>query len=151
MKYSNKCLSLIKKWEGLYLYAYLDPVNIPTIGFGTVRYPDGKLVTLKDKITEQQAEEFLQDECERMAVELSTLITVTVNQNQFDALLSFSYNLGVGSFKTSTLRRKLNSGDTLGAAEEFSRWVYATDKRVKIKLPGLVNRRNDEQKLFLEV
>lgn len=121
MKYSKKCLSLIRKWEGLYLDAYLDPVGIPTIGYGTIRYPNNKAVKLKDKITKEQAEEYLLFECETISNSLDSLITIDVNQNQFDALVSFTYNFGVGAFERSTLRKKLNKGDITGASQEFGR------------------------------
>ena len=149
MNFSQKCLELIKKWEGLYLDAYLDPVKIPTIGYGTIRYPNGEAVRLGDRITKQQAEGYLQYECEGIIGRLSSLISVTVTQNQFDAIVSFCFNLGVGAFEDSTLRRELNNGNFAGAANEFDRWVFATENGVKIQFPGLVNRRNDEQALFL--
>jgi lysozyme len=74
-----------------------------------------------------------------------TLVKVKLNQNQYDALVSFTFNLGVGALQKSTLLKKLNAGDYLGAAAQFPRWVYAN----KQKLPGLVTRRNEEKKLFL--
>lgn len=151
MKVSEKGLSLIKKWEGLYLNAYLDPVEIVTIGYGSVCYPNGKLIKLKDKITKQQAEQYLKAECEIISEHLYPLINATINQNQFDALVSFCYNFGINAFTNSTLRKKLNKGDLLGAAQEFDRWVFVTESGVKKKLLGLVNRRKDERELFLEI
>ena len=150
MKASKNCLDLIKKWEGLYLNAYLDPVGIPTVGWGCIVYPNGKPVKLGDKITVQQAEEYLLFECETISGSLDPLITIDVNQNQFDALVSFTYNFGVGAFERSTLRKKLNKGDILGASQEFERWVFVTESGVKKKLLGLVKRRKDEQELFLK-
>ncbi|MEB3342783.1 glycoside hydrolase family protein [Okeania sp.] len=149
MEISQNCLDLIKKWEGLYLSAYLDPVGIPTIGYGTTRYPDGQKVRLGDRISERNAEAYLRYECSKTARELTKLITVPVNQNQFDALVSFSYNVGTGAFQGSTLRSKLNQGDYRGAANEFSRWVNGVVNGVFQPLPGLVSRRADEQRLFL--
>ena len=72
------------------------------------------------------------------------------NQNQFDAIVSFTYNFGVGAFERSTLRKKLNKGDILGASQEFERWVFVTEGGVKKKLLGLVKRRKEEQDLFLK-
>lgn len=150
MQISQNCLDLIKKWEKLVLNAYLDPVGIPTIGYGTIRYPNGQAVRLGDRISERNAEEYLSEECRKIALEISQLIKVPVNQNQFDALVSFSYNVGTGAFQGSTLLKKLNQGNYRGAANEFSRWVNAVVNGIKQKLPGLVSRRADEKKLFLK-
>lgn len=148
MKISQNCLDLIKKWEGFRDTAYLDPVGIPTIGYGTIRYPSGKKVQIGDVLSEQEAEAFLHLECEKTAKIVSELVNVPLNQNQFDALVSFCYNVGVGAFQESTLRKKLNAGDNLEAAQEFDNWVFATENGVKRKLEGLVNRRRDEKTLF---
>ncbi|NES08193.1 MAG: glycoside hydrolase family protein [Okeania sp. SIO2F4] len=150
MQISQNCLDLIKKWEGLFLNAYLDPVGIPTIGYGTTRYPNGQTVRLGDRISERDAERYLGSECSRIAQAISQLIKVPVNQNQFDALVSFSYNVGTGAFQGSTLLRKLNQGDYQGAANEFRRWVNGVVGGVKVPLPGLVSRRADERRLFLK-
>ncbi len=150
MRISQNCLDLIKKWEGLFLNAYIDPVGIPTIGYGTIRYPNGQTVRLGERISERDAEGYLRYECSKIAQEISKLIKVPVNQNQFDALVSFSYNVGTGAFQGSTLLRKLNQGDYQGAANEFSRWVNGVVNGVKQPLPGLVSRRADEQRLFLK-
>lgn len=150
MEISQNCLDLIKKWEGLFLNAYIDPVGIPTIGYGTTRYPNGQKVRLGERISERDAEAYLRYECSEKAREISQLIQVPVNQNQFDALVSFSYNVGTGAFQGSTLLRKLNQGDYQGAANEFSRWVNGVVNGVKQPLPGLVSRRADEKQLFLK-
>ena len=150
MEISQNCLDLIKKWEGLLLNAYLDPVGIPTIGYGTTRYPNGQKVRLGDRISERDAEVYLRSECSKVATEISELIKVPVNQNQFDALVSFAYNVGTGAFQSSTLLRKLNQGDYQGAANEFSRWVNGVVNGVFQPLPGLVSRRADEKNLFLK-
>lgn len=149
-KYSENALNLIKKWEGLYLDAYLDPVGIPTIGYGTVQYPNGKTVKLGDKITQDEAEEYLRNKCDYIQITIKDWLPSYINQNQLDAIISFCYNLGVGAFASSTLRTKLNNGDIQGAANEFDRWVYATKPGgTRVKLEGLVNRRADEKALFL--
>ena len=151
MKISQNCLDLIKKWEGFRSEAYLDPVGIPTIGYGTIRYPDGRKVGLGDTISEQVAEAFLLQDCEKFAQGVTDALSTAINQNQFDALVSFTYNLGIGAFETSTLRRKINARKFDEAAEEFDRWVYATVNGVKKKLEGLVNRRRDERMLFEKI
>lgn len=147
MKHSKNCLALIKKWEGLYLNAYPDFTAI-SIGYGTTKYPNGRLVVLSDKITEDQANEYLEFECNNISKSLLKLINVPVSQNEFDALVSFCYNFGINAFNKSTLRKKLNNNDKPGAALEFDRWVFVTSGGVKKKLQGLVNRRKDERELF---
>jgi lysozyme len=107
-------------------------------------------VRLGDKISNQQAEALLQDECGNVAEALSSLLNVSVNQNQFDALVSFCYNLGIGAFEESTLRKEINSENFSSAANEFERWAFGMVNGVKTKLQGLVNRRNDEKALFLK-
>jgi lysozyme len=149
MNISPQVLELIKKFEGFRSDAYLDPVGIPTIGYGTIRYPNGQKVKLGDKITEQQAEFFLKLKCDEIAEEASKLVSgISLNQNQFDALVSFCYNVGTGAFADSTLLKKLKDNDFGSAAKEFDNWVKGTVNGEKITLPGLVNRRKDERSLF---
>ncbi|HEY9833159.1 MAG TPA: peptidoglycan-binding protein [Stenomitos sp.] len=149
MKISPNCLTVIKKWEGFHLDAYSDPVGIPTIGYGTRRYPNGQKVRLGDKITEQEAEAFLKFECDKVAEEVSKLVSgVSLTQNQFDAIVSFSYNVGTGAFADSTLLKKLKANEFSAAANEFERWVKGTKNGVQTKLPGLVDRRKSERSLF---
>ncbi len=150
MKLSQNCLDLIKKWEGLFLKAYIDPVGVMTIGYGTIRYTNGQPVKANDTISREQAEALLHYECSDISESLDLLLSVPVNQNQFDALVSFCYNLGIGAFTNSTLRKKINDGDFDGAAKEFDKWVFGYVDGVKTQLLGLVNRRNDEQALFLK-
>ena len=151
MNISQEGLKLIKDSEGLRLNAYLDPVGIPTIGYGTIRYPDGRKVRLGDRITERDAEALLTFECDAVSKGVSELVEVSVNQNQFDALVSFSYNLGLGSLRDSTLLKKLNQSDYQGAAEEFPRWNKGIVNGIKQELPGLTTRRARERELFLKV
>jgi lysozyme len=148
MQISQKGLDLIEKFEGLYLKAYLDPAEIPTIGYGAIRYPNGKKVKLGDQITEQQAEAYLLHECSQFAQRVERLVTVPLNQNQFDALVSFCYNLGDGALAHSTLLRELNKKNYSGAAAQFPRWNKATVNGVLTVLPGLVTRRAEEKALF---
>lgn len=153
MKISENCLELVKKWEGFYSEAYLCPANIPTIGYGTIRYPNGLKVKMGETITKAIAEACLHHECAECARGVAEAVKVNINQNQFDALVSFTYNLGIGAFQRSTLLEKINAGKFDEAAQEFDRWVHIIDKktRVKTKLEGLVKRREDERSLFEKV
>lgn len=145
MKTSPKGIALIKSAEGLRLKAYPDPGTggLPwTIGYGSTSG-----VTRNMVITETQAEQMLAEDLVRFERIVERLVRVPVTQTQFDALVSFTYNVGEGNFTKSTLLRKLNAGDSAGAAEQFSRWVNASGK----VLPGLVKRRAAERALFLGV
>lgn len=133
-------LQLIKSFEGLRLEAYQDAVGVWTIGYGTTRN-----VTPGMKISQAKAEEFLQDDLERFEKAVNEAITVSINDNQFSALVAFTYNVGSGALRSSTLRKKLNQGDTLGAADEFLRWNKAGGR----VLAGLTRRRRAERALFL--
>lgn len=145
MKTSPKGIALIKSAEGLRLKAYPDPGTggLPwTIGYGSTSG-----VTRNMVITEAQAEQMLAADLVRFERIVERAVRVPVSQGQFDALVSFTYNVGEGNFTKSTLLRKLNAGDAAGAAEQFSRWVHAGGK----VLPGLVKRRADERALYLGI
>lgn len=142
---SNNGMKLLEQFEGLRLEAYLDSAGIYTIGFGTIKYPDGSKVKKGDKITKAQAKQYKLHDLKEFESIVNTSVTVPLSQNQYDALISLSYNIGSGAFKNSTLLKKLNSGDYKGAAEQFLAWNKAGGKKVQ----GLVNRREAEQKLFL--
>lgn len=143
---SESAVKLIKTFEGLSLKPYLCPANVPTIGYGTTVYPDGRKVSVKDPpITEAQADEFLRHDAEKFCSDVERLVTVSINDNQFGALVSFCYNLGAAALQNSSLLKKLNSGRHAEAAEEFLKWVYAAGQ----VLPGLVKRRQAERALFL--
>ncbi len=116
---SPNCLKLIKKWEGFYLDAYLNSLGIWTISYGTTKYPDGKKVKQGDKVSIQQAKKFLQDKVDRVADEVNQLVKVPLTQNQFDAVVSFCYNVGIGAFKDSIVLKKLNQRDYQGTENEF--------------------------------
>ncbi len=140
MKINSRGLQLIKHFEGLFLQAYLCPAEVLTIGYGhTADVQPG------DVITAQQADTFLLEDVSASERAVNRLVTVPLTQNQFDALVSFVFNLGGHNFKSSTLLRKLNAGDYTGAAEEFPRWVNAGGKQ----LSGLIRRREAEKALFL--
>lgn len=139
MKTSPRGISLIKEFEGLSLGAYLCSAGVLTIGYG---HTGG--VQKGDRITEKKAEELLQDDLKKFENGVLRLVRVSLNQNQFDALVSFAFNLGVGNLGKSTLLRKLNDRDFKGAAAEFVRWNKAGGR----ELEGLTRRRNAEAELF---
>lgn len=141
MEVSRAGLALIQRFEGLRLEAYLDSVGKPTIGYGSTQG-----VRMGDEITNAQATELLAADVERHADGVRRLVDVPLSQNMFDALVSFTFNVGVGALSRSTLLRRLNAGDYQGAAQEFARWVYAGGKQ----LDGLKRRRETERSLFLE-
>jgi lysozyme len=161
-------LTLVKKWEGILdgdpstvnLDPYLDPVGIWTIGWGhaitdthgrffrgasagpRVRalYPDG--------ITMAQAEELLRADLLDASRDVSALVAVPLSENQFSALVSFDFN--TGALRGSSLRKLLNAGDYIGAAAQFGRWTKGRVDDKLVVLPGLVSRREDERRLFIE-
>ncbi len=151
MKISQNCLDLIKKYEGFKSEAYLDAAKIPTIGYGTIRYPNGNKVRMGDTISEQVAEAFLHQECTQYAQAVTEALTTDINQNQFDALVSFTSDVGIGAFQSSTLLKKLNDKKFDEAAQEFARWVHITENGIKQKVDSLVNRRQDERSLFEKI
>ncbi|OQS41126.1 lysozyme [Chromobacterium haemolyticum] len=140
MKASNGGIKLIQGFEGLRLKAYQDSVGVWTIGYGHT----GPDVTPGQVITQAQADALLARDLERFEAGVARLVKVPLNQNQFDALVCFSFNLGLGALQGSTLLRLLNAGDYAGAAVQFPRWNKAGGK----ELPGLTRRRAAEQSLF---
>lgn len=139
MRTSKNGIDLIKAHEGLRLNAYLCPAGVPTIGYGHT-----KNVKLGDKITSEQAEKFLIEDLRTAENEVNKL-NLNINQNQFDALVSFIFNVGVGNFRKSTLlkRMKINVNDP-DIEVQFNKWIYGGGKI----LPGLVKRRKDEAELY---
>jgi len=144
MKISNNGLNLIKQFEGLRLNAYDDGVGVWTIGYGTIKYPNGVRVKRGDKITQAQADQYIANDVATFERAVNMLVNVPLNQNQFDALVSFTYNLGATNLSASTLLKKLNSKDYNGAAGEFQKWNKAGGK----VMTGLVRRRKAEMELF---
>ena len=139
MRISRTGIELIKAHEGLRLAAYICPSGVPTIGYGHTYN-----VKMGDRITEEQAEKFLIDDLAVAEREVNRY-GLNLTQNQFDALVSFVFNVGVGNFRSSTLlkRLKANPNDP-DIANQFKKWVYGGGK----VLPGLVRRRNEEAKLY---
>ena len=142
---SEKGFSIIKEFEGFESEAYLDTGGVWTIGYGTIKYPNGVRVKKGDKCTKEQAESWLKNDSKWVDACLDKYVKVSINQNQFDALASLVYNIGETAFVKSTLLEKLNKGDFKGAADQFDRWVNDNGKRIQ----GLVNRRAKEKLLFL--
>jgi lysozyme len=133
-------------FEGKRLKAYQDSVGIWTIGYGTTFYPDGQKVKQGDSITEERADFLLKWQVLSKAVVVDSL--VKVNQHQFDALVSFAYNVGTGALKKSTLLKKVlvNPNDP-SIADEFRKWCRAGG----VVLKGLQARREAEQALYFKV
>lgn len=140
MNISKNGIDFIKKEEGLILNAYLCPANVWTIGYG---HTNG--VKKGDKITEEQAEDFLVNDLLYSERIVNKMVKVKLNQNQYDALVSFVFNVGSGSFINSTLLKKLNAGaNNDEICVELRRWVFSKGK----KLPVLIARRQRECELY---
>lgn len=140
-------IALIKNAEGLRLKAYPDPGSGSepwTIGIGTTVYPDGRKVRPGDVVTEAQAEDYLRHDLARFEAAVNRLTGGVTTQGQFDALVSFAYNVGADALQTSTLLRKHNEGDYAGAQAEFARWNKSNGK----VLNGLIRRRAAEATLY---
>jgi len=157
MNVSDKAIKMIVHHEGLRLKPYRCPAKLWTIGVGHVLYPEqGKLsinerdgFALKQEdnrtFTQEEVSNILKADLKRFEQEVDRFITTQLSQGMFDALVSFSFNVGLGTLQRSTLRQKLNRGDKEGAAEELLKYCMAGGKILK----GLQNRRLDEKALFL--
>ena len=135
-------MKLVKEFEGLRLTAYQDSVGVWTIGYGHT----GPEVKKGMTITQAQADSYLQSDLNKFTNCVNTYITARLNPNQVGALISWSYNVGCGNLQSSTLRRRMNAGETPNtvAREELPKWVKAGGQT----LPGLVRRRNAEVAFF---
>lgn len=137
---SPEGVELIKKQEGCMLRAYQCPAGVWTIGYGHTKTAwQGKTITY------DQANELLQNDLQTFTNAINRLVKVNLTQNQFDALVSFAYNVGINAFEYSTLLRLINKGDFREAAEQFDRWCKVGRKQIE----GLVTRRKTEKALFL--
>ena len=139
MNVSQNCVELIKHFEGFEDTAYLCPANVWTIGYGRTRN-----VKEGDRITEAQAERDLLEELEEFKHQVLHSVKVELTQNELDALTSWTYNLGVGNLKSSTLLKKLNAGSKDEVPSEMLRWNKASGK----VLAGLTKRREAEAELW---
>lgn len=140
MKTSKNGINLIKKYEGFRSRAYRCAAGVLTIGFGHTQN-----VKPTDVITQEQAEKLLIEDLKVCEDCINKTIKIPLLQNQFDALVSFVYNVGCGNFIKSTLLKKINEGKISEAANEFQKWNKAGGK----VLAGLAKRRNEEMELFL--
>lgn len=148
MKTSDNGIKLIKEFEGLFLTAYFCPANIPTIGYGHTATVTRQDVKNKKTITENEANILLVKDLAKYEKAVNELITVDLTQNEFDALVSFTFNLGIGSLASSTLRKLINLGKKLSANEQFIRWNKARVNGRLVTLKGLTRRRKAESNLF---
>ncbi|ENX34884.1 hypothetical protein F889_01524 [Acinetobacter colistiniresistens] len=139
-------INLITSFEDEILIAYDDGVGVWTIGFGTTIYPNGVKVKRGDVCTAEQAKAFFTYDLKRFEAAVNGAVKVPLTQNQFDALVSLTYNIGENAFKGSTLLKKLNAKDYQGAADQFPQWNKGGGKVMK----GLVRRRAAERELFLK-
>lgn len=145
MRTSENGVELIKRFEGLELQAYQDIAGIWTIGYGHT----GEDVIPGMKISARDAEELLKRDLKPREEAVSILASVDLNQNEFDALVSFVYNVGINGFRNSTARKRLNRNDRFGAADALTWWNKATVNNVLVEVRGLARRRAAEKALFL--
>jgi lysozyme len=145
MKVNTAAINLIKQFEGLRLKAYLCPAKIWTIGYGHTAMAGPPAPKSGMTITEAEASAILVQDVSKFAQGVAAMIKVPVTENQFGAVVSMAFNVGLGAMGKSTLMRKLNAKDYAGAANEFMKWTKASGK----VLPGLVRRRQAERTLFL--
>lgn len=141
-------ISLIKKYEGCKLTAYKCPAGVWTIGYGNTFYEDGSTVKPGDKITQERADQLFRNILEKKFLEpIRKLIVSDINDNMFSAIVSFTYNVGIGNLKSSTLLKKVNANpNDQTIALEFKKWVKSAGK----VLPGLVRRRESESDLYFK-
>lgn len=149
MKIDKIGIDLIKKYEGCSLKPYRCPAGIPTIGFGSTYYIDGSKVRMTDKpISKKEAEELLKDTLVQFEEGVSKMVTSKITQNQFNALVSFAYNLGLGSLRGSTLLKKVNiNQNDITIKDEFLKWT----KSAGVILKGLLLRRTEESNIYYKV
>ena len=154
MQMSENGLTLLTQWEGFKLTVYKDSAGLPTIGVGHLltksELSSGKItingvpVDYTDGLTEQQVTDLLGQDVEPASAAVNSGVKVPLDQNQFDALVSFTFNVGVGAFTGSTLLKLLNQKQYDQVPTQLLRWTRAGGKVVQ----GLVNRRNNEIKLW---
>lgn len=141
MNISENGINLIKQFEGLKTQAYLCQAKVWTIGYGhTLGVKQGDVCTISE------ASDLLKEDILIFEKSLNNLVLVPLNQNQYDALICFIFNIGCGNFKKSTLLKLLNNADYNGAAAEFCKWIYVKGKVSE----GLRRRRIAEKELFLK-
>lgn len=148
MMMTEEGISLIKKYEGCKLTAYKCPAGVWTIGYGNTFYEDGSTVKPGDKITQERADQLFRNILEKKFLEpIRKLIVSDINDNMFSAIVSFTYNVGIGNLKSSTLLKKVNANpNDQSISLEFKKWVKSAGK----VLPGLVRRRESESDLYFK-
>ena len=146
MELNENGYKLICEFEGLMLKPYLCSAKIPTIGYGNTYYPNGVRVTLLDKaITKEYAFEIFKEIADKFAKRVASMVKKPLTQNQFNSLVSFTYNVGTGAFSTSTLLKKVNANpNDLTIRTEFMRW----NKANRVVVNGLTRRRKKESDLY---
>lgn len=143
----NKSIDLLVELEGERLEAYLCPSGIPTIGVGLTTYPDGRKVKLGDKITKEQSREYLKQTLEQFEKQVVLLLDgLPLPRKALDALIIFSFNVGISAFAKSSLLKevKKNRNNLTTIEKEFNRWIYSNNK----VLQGLIIRRLKEYQLY---
>lgn len=158
MKTGEKGIALIKAFEGCKKRPYRCPAQLWTVGFGKLMYPDQAVLKVPERLayplrseddrvfSQEEIDAFLIEELRSTERGVARLCPASVNnQGQFDALVSFAFNCGLGTLQRSTLRAKYNRGEIEEAGDEFLKYVKAAGK----ELPGLVRRRNAERALYL--
>ena len=150
MEINQSGIDLIVKYESFSAKPYLDPVGIPTIGYGSTYYEDGTRVKMSDpSISKKRAEILFTYVLSETIINIKRYLKVKLTSNQFSAIVSLVYNIGIGNFSTSTLLRLLNKGNFSGAADQFLVWNKArVNGKLKV-LNGLTRRRAEERALFL--
>jgi len=141
MRTSEQGLALIRQYEGFSAVCYICPAGKQTIGYGHVIRKNEQFT---GGISESDARKLLMQDVKGAEQAVIRLVTAVLTQNQFDALVSFTYNVGAAALAKSSLLRFLNAGNPDAAAQEFCRWVYGCGR----KLPGLATRRAAEEALF---
>ena len=150
MQISSQSLEILKNREELRLTAYQDSAGVWTIGYGCTTYENGAKVQAGDKVTEAKAVQLLNYHVANAVAAVNGGISATLNQGQFDALVSFAYNVGGTKFQNSTLRSLVNAdpNNLIVITAEFRKWVYVTVGGKKVKSAGLVNRREEEITMY---
>ena len=144
------CLPIIKQFEGFRATPYKDSAGVPTIGYGTIQYPDGSAVTMADPaITEPEAESFLKFQMSQKSAAIAPCLQRQATLHQAAAMLSLTYNIGTGAFKGSTVLKKFNLGKISEAADAFLLWDKAWVDGQLVVVPGLHKRRVQEREIFL--
>lgn len=146
MEISDLGIKIITDSEGFRSKPYLDTGNVPTIGYGSTYYEDSSRVTMDDaEIDKERAIQLLKNHIKTVEKTVLNSVKVPTNQNQFDALVCFVYNIGAGNFNASTMLKLINASNYDEAAKQFPRWNKDNGK----VLSGLVKRRQSEMDLFL--